>query len=1078
MNKKFILWFSISALILCFNMVLLGQETTGSMEITVRDAQGAVVPSASVTITNSAGSTTSGFRRTVVTNASGFINIVQIQPGRYDIVVAPVSGFAERRLENIQVSLGQATPVNVELGATTTAVVDVDGSGSAIAIDPGSSSIQTTVSAQEAELIPKGLNFTSVLKVSPAVRGEPKAGGFQIDGASGAENTFVIDGQEVTNVRTGTLNGNSNLPFQLVQEVQIKSSGFGAEYGGATGGVINVVTKGGSNDFRGEFGTRFVLNRFAARAGATQILNSSSQNEYVPSGEDGGLTFQPSGTLGGRIIKDRLWFFVSATPQITTTDRTINYRNPTTRALVSTQNYSAKQTNEYYFTRLDAQPISRLRLTGSYTYNPIIQKGTIPTYGSFLGSVPNGVGLSGSEFYAQTGGRQNSQSVTGQVVYSVTNNLIVSARAGHYFLNQKLGTEGFGSISTPSVACSTAASAVGFAAQFPTGFGCVKGNNNGVVLYDQTLFDATKRNTVDADATLLFNLGGRHELKGGYQFNGIGNQLESRRAPQIVLYLRSVGATAGRTITPTPGAIGSGLMQRFGQFGDVSSSNNAIYIQDSYQPFRRLTLNLGVRAERENVPSFAEGLRGIEFGFADKIAPRLGAAYDITGSGKSKISAFYGWFYDRFKYELPRGSFGGNFFRRDYFEILPGDTLASFTPAAILGNFADPIGGACPSTGFIGSGRSRCQIDFRVPSNTGGDITAFGGIDPDLRPFRQSEMSVTFEQALMENYVFSARYVRKNVDSTVEDVGFLTPAGSESYIIGNPGLGLTKSLLNAAGIESPKAIREYNALELRLVRRFANSYYFDASYVYSRLYGNYSGLASSDEDGRTSPNVNRFFDLPNAAFTAGGKPALGRLATDRPHVFKFTGAYTLGWERFGFGSSNNSTSFQLYTTAQSGTPLTTFVDVFGITTVPLTGRGDLGRTPRYLQSDVAIRHSYSFGRDNKFKLIGDVDILNVFNQRAVTSRFQFISAENVDLTDPAFGLITATEAAAAAAQPTLALRNAANAELYRLSFVRNLNGGALAPITALANSTKDARFNLPSAFQEGRSVNFGFRLVF
>ncbi len=237
--------------------------------------------------------------------------------------------------------------------------------------------------------------------------------------------------------------------------------------------------------------------------------------------------------------------------------------------------------------------------------------------------------------------------------------------------------------------------------------------------------------------------------------------------------------------------------------------------------------------------------------------------------------------------------------------------------------------------------------------------------------------------------MFSARYIRKVVDSTVEDIGFLTPSGSESYIIGNPGLGLAKSLFDAAGIPAAKAIREYNAAEFRVIRRFANNFYLDANYTYSKLYGNYSGLASSDEDGRTSPNVNRFFDLPNAAFTAGGKPALGRLATDRPHVFKFSGAYDFDWARY--GSSNNTTSFQLFTTAQSGTPLTTFVDVFGITTIPLNGRGDLGRTPKFYQSDVAVRHTYNFGRDNRFKLIGTVDLLNVLNQRAVTSRFAFIS---------------------------------------------------------------------------------------
>ena len=77
-----------------------------------------------------------------------------------------------------------------------------------------------------------------------------------MDGASGSENTFIIDGQEVTHFRMGVLRQNDNLPFQLVQE-QIKGSGFEAEFGGATSGVINVVTKGGGNEWHGEFGSQF-----------------------------------------------------------------------------------------------------------------------------------------------------------------------------------------------------------------------------------------------------------------------------------------------------------------------------------------------------------------------------------------------------------------------------------------------------------------------------------------------------------------------------------------------------------------------------------------------------------------------------------------------------------------------------------------------------------------------------------------------------------------------------------------------------------------------------------------------------
>jgi len=186
---------------------------------------------------------------------------------------------------------------------------------------------------------------------------------------------------------------------------------------------------------------------------------------------------------------------------------------------------------------------------------------------------------------------------------------------------------------------------------------------------------------------------------------------------------------------------------------------------------------------------------------------------------------------------------------------------------------------------------------------------------------------------------FSARYVRKNVDRAIEDVGVLNGEGSEIYIIGNPGEGLVKSYLADQGMASLKPERLYNALELRLDRRFANDFYFNLNYTFSRLTGNYAGLASSDEsyetaDGRNSPNVNRNFDLPVAGYTVSGGPDNGLLATDRPHVLKFSGAYSLDWSRFGFSTKgDNATEFQLFTTAQSGTPLTTRVDILGIGTV-------------------------------------------------------------------------------------------------------------------------------------------------
>jgi Carboxypeptidase regulatory-like domain len=1074
MIKKFTILFSVFALLLCLGTVAFGQETTGDIEITVKDPNGAVVPNVSVTVASSetSASATTGFKRTVTTDSDGFVRVIRVQPGVYTITAAPTAGFAERVIPNIQVVLGKVTPVTVDLGVanvdpTTVTVNSTDVSP----IDVTDNKIQTNITAETAELLPKGISFASILKVSPATRVEPLSGQFQIDGASGSENVFIIDGQEVTNVRTGVLDATSDLPFQLVQEVQVKSSGFEAEYGGATGGVINVVTKGGSNNWRGETGSQFRPGNLQTSGRNALILNNQNQAEYFPPQKaDRSLGFFPSISLGGPILKDKIWFFASYTPQIFTAARTIRYVNPTTRVPTGVvETYTAKTQFDYYFARVDAQPFSRLRLTSAWTYNPLKIRGAVPGGTESLNTVLPNNGLpptnpnflDGADYLNQTGGRNNSQSITGQAVWTPLNNLVLSFRGGHYFLNEKSGSYGIGNVAgNPRITCSTSSPQ-----QFPAGFGCIRGFNNGLPVNSNVQFDVTTRNTFDTDATYIFNGAGRNELKGGYQYNGISNNLISDTRDQIVLrYGQTIASYSGRAIPSSPNAVGAGLLRQFREQGDVSSKNEGLYIQDKWQPFNRLTLNLGVRIEKEDVPSFADGLEGIQFDWMDKIAPRIGGAFDLTGDGKTKVAAFYGWFYDRFKYELPRGSFGGQFFHDFYYEIFPGDTLATFTPANILGSYVATIGGACPNSTTPVGGRVRCDIDFRVPSNSGLGIE-FGAIDPNIKAFRQSELTFTVERILTNNLLFSARYTRKNVDRTIEDAGFLTSTGSEAYVIGNPGQGLYAEVAEANGLLALKPQRLYQALEFRLDRRFSNDWFFNLNYTYSRLYGNYSGLASSDEDGRLSPNVNRFFDLPHAGFTVAGGEDNGLLPTDRPHVLKFYGAFNLDWnKRFGFGE-NNETLFSIFTTAQSGTPLTTTVDILSIDTIVLNERGDLGRTETFTQTDFALRHRFKFGRDNRFTIIGEVDILNLFNEANELSRQNLITITNYDPTDPFYGILTPAEAAQ---------DNAYALALGR--FQRNGAAGIATDANALAN--RYPLFNLTNAFQGGREIRFGFRFLF
>ena len=116
-----------------------------------------------------------------------------------------------------------------------------------------------------------------------------------------------------------------------------------------------------------------------------------------------------------------------------------------------------------------------------------------------------------------------------------------------------------------------------------------------------------------------------------------------------------------------------------------------------------------------------------------------------------------------------------------------------------------------------------------------------GAVDPDLRPFRQTEFTVGAERQLNQDYVVRVRYTYKNVDEAVEDAGIVNPAGSEAYIIGNPGRGLHLQTLQALGYaKSTRPQRRYDGLEFVLDKRLSNNFYFNVNYTLSRLYGNYS----------------------------------------------------------------------------------------------------------------------------------------------------------------------------------------------------------------------------------------------
>ncbi|HBY58395.1 MAG TPA: hypothetical protein DEH78_01145 [Solibacterales bacterium] len=918
------------AFALLFTGALTAQETTGGIIGIVTDPSGAAIPNAKVEATSPA--LVGGISST--TDASGNYILPQLPAGLYSVSVS-ATGFAAIKKNDTPVVLGKRTRLDfrMEVGTVAESVVV---SADAIIVDTTSAASSTSVDKTFFDILPRGRNFDSLIAIAPGARPEPKGGGYQIDGASGSENVFFLDGMDVTNIQTGTLNRQNQIPFEFVKEVQIKSGGLEAQYGGAIGGVVNAVWRSGSNDWHGQAGYFFESNALNAGPNSTLRLNPTSRApEYFRDGKDSYQLINPAVQIGGPILSDKLWIFAGFMPEWRKRERTVRFLSG------QTGTYKQTERQDFFGGKIDYALSQKIRLSSTYMYNPNRLNGLLPTYqGNDAFSNP----------WADRGNRSPSVNYTWRGDYLATARLLFSVYGGYNYRNFKDYGIPRGAFFLYQTATATARDTAGNLITVPANVAGAAGNftpNN-----RQTVLDEFTRNNVNADMSYTFK---GHTFKAGWQMNRLANRANAGTWPDGYFRIgwgQARTSAVGANLPVRRGNFGYYIDRQFATAGDVASFNHALFFQDTWRVNRRLTLNLGIRTEQEYVPSFRtdSGIasKAIKFPFSDKFAPRIGVAYDLTGQGRTKIYGSFGLFYDLMKYELPRGSFGGDKWV-DYVYTLDDPDITKIRPGNTPGRLIE-------------------SVDWRIPSNAPDNNT----IDPNLKPMRSRLFDFGFEHSMNAGLVASARFSHRTLDRTIEDVGTLTPQG-EVYYIANPGFGLVANPKTwEPGVPpTPKAVRDYNALELRLDKRYSRRLQFSASYTFSRLSGNYGGLASSDENGRTSPNVNRYFDLPFMSYDERGQEVLGRLATDRPHTFKFFGGYTLE-------SKLGATTIAPYWAAFSGTPLTSEVAVFGVP-IFAYGRGDLGRTPIYSNLDLNIYHDFNAKWKEGHRIRVELAAFNLFN---------------------------------------------------------------------------------------------------
>ena len=1039
------------------------QETTAAVQGTVTDPTGAVVPNAKIVATSETLITPA----ITTSDSHGYYRLNALPPGKYTIKVTG-SGMTATATA-LSLSAGDLPNLNIHLTASgTEAVVDV--SSSVAMVDVTTSKVETTISNDILQEIPKGRSFQSVIAFAPGARQEPlqsmtsgvvngaRQNGYQVDGASDAENTYLFEGLNITNIAgggSGTSTGGSggfNVPFEFVQEVSVKSSGVEAQYGGAMGGVINVIGQRGSSNWHGSLFTYYRSSAANAndqcaftystmcglRLDPNTPANSGSRtdgaSQFYIAKQDHYRLVEPGFTIGGPLLTDKLFLYTSFAPQYYRSSRSVNFTktNPGPRTFYTTQD------TDYAYTHLDYSPFSKLRLFGAWEYSFARLTGnSLPNPDSKIGQVNSSASTDPTTFRADTGTVNPASLYLFGGDYTITSRLLLSVRYGYTYANAEDRGKPTGLrylYSTSAVAdapgkpgTTTLSGQTFTQAGVPSTY-LQPSTTSNIQSNSQSLFNVLARKQLNIDLSYLKSgWAGTHNFQGGYSLTHTRNDLLSGFNPAEVDLYYGADYTVGTSATACDAIIaanqakygaaaGNHCRGNYGYFivhdgvdnvGTARGQNSAFYAQDSWQVGRTgLTINAGVRFDKEYLPPYSPGASSISFGYGDKIAPRLGGAYDVLHNGKLKVYASYGQFYDIVKYSLPSGSFGGQYWH-DCAYAWDDYNYNTIVPTA-------PNGHGCPTSGpapGVNVGSFIENLDYRKNIIN----TQDPGVDPNIKPMKKHEYIAGSDWAISPTLSFSARYARNRLDNTIEDMGVSDSLG---FYIGNPGstyANLLQRTLYGSGLTAPmcpqcplqpKATRNYDGLELRVNKTIGSKWFVNAFYTYSKLTGNYPGLTSTNisdgSGGRQSPNNNRSFDEPQMQFTAHGKPFGGPLPTDRPNTFQgfasyrqkwFGGESQLGWSQSFYQGTPLSTCWPTLASTSScqfvedqGNWVNLHRDTLGNVVVDSITYGR--RTPWYIQSGANLTHYVHISKEHENrKFGGEVNFYNLFNQHAVTSLY-------------------------------------------------------------------------------------------
>jgi len=954
-----------SVLLLLIGVAFAGAQetTTGSIAGQVVDAQGAPVPGATVTLSSNQGS------KTFVTDGQGRFFAPYLTPGTYS-VRAELAGFSPVEQKNVTVRLGQRVELSglvLKVGGVEEVVEVV---GAVPVIDTSSTTGGAVLDSESLKRIPVGRNFTDTLYL---VAGVSSSGGVgranpSVAGASGLDNSYIVDGVNITNSGYGAV-GSYSIVFgslgtgvttDFIKETQVKTGGFEAEYGESSGGVVSVVTQSGSNDFHGSVYGYLRPTQLESSYKQLQTVNGTV-NTTGQRNADFGIS------VGGPLLKDRLFLFGAFNPQY----QSRTFVAPDGFPLRSLGGVDRKRRSLSYAGKVTWQASSNHRVDFSAFGDP--SHGDMGPQRNDALLKPTTTGFSELKKY---GGHNQVVKYDGILSRSWLIEASV-ARAKNTIVEVP-------SVDTWSVRDSTVSPAV-----LSGGIGFYEQGNDGTNTQYQI------------KSTNIFDAAGNHQIRYGASFEDIKyNNTNQRTGPTFTLP-NGVQTKTGAQITILPDPV-------FGRIYRVTRANYenvrnttqkylSFFLQDTWQMGKRLTFRPGVRYEQQKLVGSAnnplchaddtrpgEGngtgpLIPCTIKWDNNFSPRVGLTYDPTGNGKAKIYGSFGRFYVKIPNDLAVRALAADagVSRADYFDA----------------NLTQPVPAGTPAAG---------ATTHLIVAGAGASI-----IDPKAKITYSQEFSGGFEYEAARSLNLGVRYVHRTIPRVLEDssayplaaydLGLVPNGGNVEYTItniakGNPAVPHIPGLTDAS-FENP--VHKYDAVEVTANKSFSNNWQLFASYRWSKLQGNFEGFFRND-NGQSDPAITSLFDFPtnDPSYTQVGVPQFGYegdirfqgcslgcgiLPNDRTHQFKLYTSYT--WNSLNVGLGFN---------AGSGRPLTGLfanpnyanegeipdsVRGSGIQTVD----GFKKRSPFETTVDLSADYSVKFGGRRVVLL---ASVFNVFNRQS------------------------------------------------------------------------------------------------